>query len=213
MKSLVGLLIIVAGVNAWGTIDSLGRVFVPRIANLQDAPDYSYSVFSTQPNSMKKYCLTRALIFDGISTSAITRMDPVVSPYNVPSVGTVPTTYNLNLISRPDMVYSYTVPSMDNYSVTGVHEPSLTIDVSAMPRATASQRVELLTHVKLALLAITESLYTPYRAVITIVGLPSQAGISSSSFGLVYATTNWPYTASSPLIAGYKAELLNVNCP
>lgn len=213
MKSLVYLLVVIVGTNAWGTIDSLGRVYVPRISNMQDAPDYTYNIFNSQTNYMKKYCLTRALYFDGISTSAVTRLQPVLSPYNIPSVGTIPLTYNMNLISRPDMVYNYTVSSIDNYSSTGVHEPSLTIDVSAMPRATADQRLELLTHVKLALLAITESLYTPYRAVISVVGLPSQVVIARPGFSLVHATTNWPYSASSPVIARYKNELLDVSCP
>lgn len=212
MKVLVGLLVVILGANAWATIDSLGAIAIPRISNLQDPPDYTYSIFNTQTNPMKKYCIAKALIFDGISTSAITRLNAVLSPYNIPSVGTIPVVYNLNLVSRPDMVYNYTVPSIDNYNGV-VHEPSLTIDVSAMPRATVSQRLELLTHVKLAMLAITETLYTPYRVAITVAGLPSQVGIARSSFRTVHATTNWPYSASSPLLASYKAELLASGCP
>lgn len=215
MKSTALLLLVLMSAQSWATSDSLQKVAIPHFANLQDAPDFDYNAFNTQPNTLKKFCLTKALFWDGISTSSMAKLATVTSDYHVPAVGLIPLTMNVNLVSRPDINYIYTYNSIDNYVQSGsqyVHEPSLTIDVSAMPQSTANERLKTLTHAKLALLAITRTLRYPYRATINITGLPSQAGISRPSFTSVHATTNWPYTDSSTLLSNYESELLASNC-
>ncbi len=215
MKTIATLLLVLASAQALATADSLQKVAIPHVQNLQDPPDFNYNAFNTQPNTMKKFCITQALFWDGISTSSMARLDTVTSDYHVPAVGLIPLTMNVNAVSRPEINYIYTYNSIDNYVQSGnqyVHEPSLTIDVSAMPQSTADQRLEALTHAKLALLAVTRTLRYPYRATINITGLPSQAGISRPSFTAVHASTNWPYTDSSTLLSNYENELLSADC-
>ncbi|MGH1469156.1 MAG: hypothetical protein ACRBBP_09795 [Bdellovibrionales bacterium] len=217
MKTIATLLLVLASAQALATADSLQKVAIPHVHNLQDPPDFNYNAFNTQPNTVKKFCITKALFWDAISSSAMGRLYTATNNYHVPMYNS-PNTFppvNINSASNPGISYIYTYNSIDNYVQSGgqyVHEPSLTIDVSAMPQSTADERLEALTHAKLALLAVTRTLRYPYRATINVTGLPSQAGISRPSFTSVHASTNWPYTDSSTLLSNYESELLSANC-
>jgi MYXO-CTERM domain-containing protein len=50
----------------------------------------------------------------------------------------------------------------------------------------------------------------PYRLFLSFEGLPSQSGLTGTRLN---ATTSWPYTAASSLLAAYEAELIGDYCP
>lgn len=76
--------------------------------------------------------------------------------------------------------------------------------------ASLSGRERTVSVAKLALLAINKNLHEiwpgKYKLFVTFQNLPSQTGLSGSALN---ATTAWPYTNGSPLIASYTAELIN----
>jgi len=103
----------------------------------------------------------------------------------------------------------------DRY-VNGVIEYEIALDTTALAAhngSTLAGREKTIRQAKLALLAIARNLEgypEPYRLFATFQGLPSQTGLSGT---LLHATTHWPYTASSPLLAAYEAELIGADCP
>lgn len=119
---------------------------------------------------------------------------------------------NVNLIATsPAMVATYTWDGM----VNGVYEYRMTLDVSALRTAkgtTVAGRTATIRAAKLALLSMAKSLADitdgRYRLRVTFVGLPSQAGLTGT---YLYASTTSPYTASSPLLLAYEAEIVNQN--
>ncbi len=84
-------------------------------------------------------------------------------------------------------------------------------DLAAKNGTTLAGRRATILKTKLALLAIAKDMAlvagagNPWQLHLTIKGLPSQSGLTGTP---LYATTSWPYTAGSSLLAKYAAELI-----
>jgi len=84
-------------------------------------------------------------------------------------------------------------------------------ELAAKNGATLDGRRATVLKTKLALLGIAKDMGlaagagNPWQLHLAVKGLPSQTGLSGTP---VYATTAWPYTAGSPLLAKYTAELI-----
>ena len=90
----------------------------------------------------------------------------------------------------------------------------MVLDVSALARArgaTVAGRRATVEAAKLYLVSLAASLEAispgAWRLSLRVTGLPSQAGLPGTALP---ARTSWPYTATSPLLAGLRRELISV---
>lgn len=103
----------------------------------------------------------------------------------------------------------------DSYTSAGTVEYTAELDLSQVDAAngqTVEGRQATVTRAKLALLALAKNLKDDvgsYRLFVTFKGLPDQSGLSGQP---VYASSKWPYTGASPVLAAYEKELIDSTC-
>jgi len=88
-------------------------------------------------------------------------------------------------------------------------------DLAAENGTDIDGRRKTITQAKLALLALAKNLKESspsglYRLDLSFKGLPDQSGLGSQP---VYASSIWPYTGASPVVAAYENELITKWCP
>ncbi len=97
------------------------------------------------------------------------------------------------------------------------HTMSYTMDLdvralSIAGGASVAGRTDAVRRAKLFLVAMADNMAAlstnNFRLRVRFLGLPSQVGLPGTK---LYATTTYAYSATSPLIAAYRAELLDVN--
>jgi hypothetical protein len=129
-----------------------------------------------------------------------------------------PVGYFNNNLAAPAKLMVHTYVS-DSYTGTGVWEYSMKLDVRALATFNGTSltgRRATIQSAKLALLAIARNMDDlsdgNYRLTVQFIGLPSQTSLPGTT---LYATTRYPYTASSPLLIAYERELIDVegSCP
>lgn len=123
---------------------------------------------------------------------------------------------NINLAAtNPAMQYSY---ADDQPYDPLVPQLSLKVNVSALAQANGlslTGRVQTIKSAKIALLSLAKNLshlgQGKYRLKVEFVGLPSQQNLAGEKLN---ATTQYAYSAASPLLKAYERELINVegNC-
>ena len=87
-------------------------------------------------------------------------------------------------------------------------------DLAAENGASLEGRKETITRAKLAVLALAKNLKEGsasglYRLRLSFKGLPSQDDLEGEP---VLASSNWPYTGASPVLAAYEKELITKWC-
>lgn len=123
---------------------------------------------------------------------------------------------DVNVLSQTGrMTARYVADSYDG----DVMSYSMTLDVAALSArngGTVAGRQATITAAKLYLIAMAASLEAvvpgSWKLSVRFVGLPSQTGLSGTRLP---ASTQWPYTASSSLLASFRAQLIDVDgsCP
>jgi MYXO-CTERM domain-containing protein len=118
---------------------------------------------------------------------------------------------NLNEISLGARIkHSYI---LDEYKgTTFIYRGQLDVsELATKNGSTTAGRRATIRQAKLALLAIAKDMALAagsgsWQLHLGFKGLPSQSGLSGTP---LYATTSWPYTTGSPLLAKYGAELIH----
>lgn len=162
-------------------------------------------------------CAMRLPALAALGVPQASAMKAVFSPTRLFNDRATSTTYsNINLVmTNPPMIPAYV---SDGFSGATM-EYAMTINVAMLSSAngdTLEGRRRTVTSAKLALLAMAYTLddmsQGNFRLTVRFLGLPSQAGLRGTR---LYATTTYPYSSASPLLAAYGSELLNVNgtCP
>jgi len=160
-------------------------------------------------------CIGEHRMYASLGIPAASMMEASLAPALVYNQGGGHIDIN-ELTAGAPMVGAYV---SDYVTSGGIWEYSMTLDVSARAAqngTTVAGRQATIDTVKMFLVAMGENLdnYVPgaWRLSVQVIGLPSQTGLSGTS---VYATTLWPYTASSTLLAAYRADVINVDgtCP
>ncbi|MCC6624463.1 MAG: hypothetical protein IT385_24655 [Deltaproteobacteria bacterium] len=187
---------------------------IPAHATVEGFIQYTVPYKSVQTDDI---CFMRLpmLAQFGIPQAAVTvaSLTPTAILKNFPT----PQFVNINLAAPTKrMVHTYV---SDAITSTGVWEYTMKLDVSALSTAngtTLAGRTSTIKSAKLALLAIARNMDDlsdgNYRLRVTFTGLPSQTGVVGTK---LYATTQYAYTATSPLLVAYENELIDVegSCP
>jgi hypothetical protein len=121
---------------------------------------------------------------------------------------------NINAVSTGASIeHGYIIDSISD----GVLEYEAELDLTALAAENGTSlegRKKTITQAKLATLALAKNLKESshtglYRLKLTFKGLPSQDGLEGEP---VHATSAWPYTGSSPVLASYEEELIGKWC-
>jgi hypothetical protein len=124
---------------------------------------------------------------------------------------------NINVLANQNIVAQY---ADESYPGNGVINLKFSLDMGAFSAAnglSTEGRQKTIDYAKLSILALTRNAELlnrsgKYQVDVEVQNLPSQQGLRGST---VHAKTRFPYTSSSPVLATYRKELLNLtgNCP
>jgi MYXO-CTERM domain-containing protein len=121
---------------------------------------------------------------------------------------------NINAVAEQSgIAHEYVNDAIDGQTLA--YQAKLDVSALAAVRGpTLEGRRQTIVQVKLALLGMARSLLELsasglFSLRVEIVGLPDQSDLDGAR---VFATTQYPYTAGSPLLGAYEAELLSQAC-
>ena len=123
---------------------------------------------------------------------------------------------NINLLAEGTKISSTYIS--DNYTADEIWEYEFALDfaaVAALNGPSVAGRQKTIDRAKLAVISILNTAELTFgarkfRITLNLNNLPSQAGLTGNT---VFPTTSFHYTSSSPVLAGYEAELLSASCP
>jgi MYXO-CTERM domain-containing protein len=125
---------------------------------------------------------------------------------------------DVNAISRgAGIKHSYVFDNVASGPNGDVLEYEAELDVTDLAAENGTDlagRGKTIAQAKLALLALAKNLKESspsglYRLKVSFKGLPSQSGLTGEP---VYASSSWPYTGASPVLAAYEKELIMKWC-
>jgi hypothetical protein len=112
-----------------------------------------------------------------------------------------------------DLVARYIADGIDE--ATGVWSYSMELDVRALAAHNGDSllgRADTVVRTKLFLVALAENMSAlsggKFKLRVKLTGLPSQTDLPGTR---LYATTTYPYSAGSPLLAAYRAEMIDAS--
>lgn len=195
---LASLLSLAATPSAFATVDAI----------------FQHDLISTELQS-DDYCYRKVPVWGVYGIQGPVEMKAVFTPYEVPFISYDLSTRKVNLNATA------TTPPL-GFKVTGgdfINAPefTVTVDTSALARARGNSkegREWTVTHAKLALLGLTRNLASVsekslgkviYKLFVRFEGLPSQDDLPGTKLP---STTQYPYTAGSPLLKAFEAELM-----
>jgi uncharacterized protein (TIGR03382 family) len=116
---------------------------------------------------------------------------------------------------KHNYIFDYVTTSGSNGDVLEYEAELDVTDLAAENGTDIDGRRKTITQAKLALLALAKNLkeLSPsglYRLDVSFKGLPDQSGLGGEP---VYASSVWPYTGASPVLAAYENELITQWCP
>lgn len=184
---------------------------MPSFATVDALIDYTIIHRQLQTDDV---CYKTLPMWAEIGIPAASQMQGTLAPAWIFKQNSLGNTYvDINEISRTSgLKAEYVNDSFD--AQTGVYTYSMRLDLSQHPAISDSSgkaRQAIVDQAKFMLLAMNKNLglYYPgkYKLWLTVSGLPSQTGLSGTPLP---ATTQYPYTAQSPLKAAFEKELINV---
>lgn len=191
---------------------AFAATFAPRAdATIDAILDYTIAVEHPQTGDL---CFRTLPMHASIGIPPASLMMGVFSPALAFNQTGVPAGHvDINVVTKSGAAPVATYVS-DAIDANGVVSYEMRVDVTPVAQkngATAAGRARTIANAKVALLSMAESLDKlsggKYKLRVTFVGLPSQAGLSGTPLN---ATTSFPYSAGSPLLAKYAAELIDV---
>lgn len=172
-----------------------------------------YTIVYAQPQT-GDLCLRTMPMRAEIGIPPASLMRGVFAPVQIFNENGRPTPYvNINVVAQDaGLVPTY---EADAFESDGTLVYRMTLDVSELSArngTTVAGRQKTIERAKLGLIAMAKSLEGiaedgRYKLYLTFRGLPSQARLAGTP---LYATTMYPYTSGSPLLAQYQAELIDV---
>jgi hypothetical protein len=192
---------------AWATIDTV----------------ISTTIVYQHPQ-VEGHCYQQVPVAASIGIPAAVQIDAALSPHYAYTNNTGSNTQligglhyqNLNAIAvGPRIKHTYI---LDSYLASGTFEYRAELDVTDLATANGSSidgRARTVLQAKLALLAAarvvaSNSTTGSYRLFLTFKGLPSQTGLPGTALP---ASTKWPYSSGSPVLAALQKELISAQCP
>jgi hypothetical protein len=189
----------------------IGTVTVAAPADATVDAILDYTIVYQEPQS-EDFCYRTMPMHAELGIPGGSLMQAVFAPVQIYNQSGMPSRYiDINLVStQPPMVPTYVSDSID---ANGTMNYAMKVDVTALAKAngtTSLGRLKTVRAAKLSLLAMARSMNKlsagKYRLKVTFVGLPSQSGLPGVALP---ASTTWPYTASSPLLATLEKEWIN----
>ena len=227
------MFLFVASFQASATLDSEAIVKVP-YSPVHGEMDFEYLVsnWSDKWANTKMYCFVDRMYYDQYSSSSIPQYQFMQAPYDIPvypADTAMGDTVQVNQLADNKVKIVATWEDLDNFveqqinadngsakqmdiESIWIHEPTITVDVSAYDKSTAAGRLEAITKAKLAIISIHYNLARGsfFKATINVVGLPAdQSEFVKDGFGQVLAQTQYPYSKPSPLANRYYDELIS----
>ena len=117
---------------------------------------------------------------------------------------------DINVLS--DSSFNFQLTNQEYQENQAVWNFNMTMNLSGLSSQanTREKRAEVIETAKLAIIGINANLQEAvglYKLKLKVMGLPNQSDLEGER---VYEETQYPYTSSSPLVAAYRSELINV---